>query len=131
MVSAAIATALFPVYGWWSGLALVGGWAVDFDHYMFYVLFFRDLDPLNALRYFKGTDRIMPTFCLFHTVEFIALVTVVSFISIPLFIFSLSLVIHVFLDIFYDWRIAKSGLERFSVLVYGISIFLAVSRKNR
>ena len=118
MISSAIALALAPFIGWWSLLALVGGWAVDFDHYLFYIGYFRKLDPFEALRYFKGEERVVTTFCFFHNIEVIILLSFISFFSLPVLVATIALIIHVFCDIAYDTFVRKMEHERFSILMY-------------
>ena len=110
-VTSIILTAgLFPLLGWHSLWAFVGGFLIDFDHYLYSFMKFKDTSIAKSYKYHaemtpENYEKDM--LHLFHTVEFWIFMLVGAAVGIWLesrFIFSMFLVtfmgmvLHVMLD---------------------------------
>ncbi len=110
IVSAILAAVLYPFLGPLAFIALVGGFLIDVDHLLSYAVKFRSLSIKKAYQYHRN-------FCclkeggkavqIFHTPEFLILCVVLSFYSSMMLIFTLSLVIHLILDLINGFFIIK------------------------
>lgn len=95
---------LFPIYKYFSLVFLVGSYLIDADHYLWYVLRYKDLSFKNAYResLLKKEGRLH----IFHTVEFLFLMGILSFHSIFFFVILMGMVFHMSLDLL-DMTIRK------------------------
>lgn len=100
MVSLAISLILFPIFYWYSFLILVGGFLIDFDHYIDYVISKKDWNLKRAYFFFKkGRDIIHIRLHIFHTMEFWILLLIASFYSEIIFIIFIGAFIHMIMDL--------------------------------
>ena len=102
IVSAILAAVLYPVFGPLSLIALVGGFLIDVDHLLSYAVKFRSLSIKKAYQYHRNLSCLKEggkAVQIFHTPEFLILCVVLSFYSPLVFIFTLSLGIHLILDL--------------------------------
>ncbi len=121
LIPAALISSLNPLYGL---LFLIGAVLIDFDHYVAYVLAFRDFSLWNAVNFFEtrvrqfchnDTGRV---FLLFHNIEtFVVLLIVSIYIPITYFLF-FGMAFHYGLDLCYDYATFKRFLREFSIIAY-------------
>ena len=78
IVSLAISLFLFPFFGCGSFLVMVGGFLIDIDHYIWYILRYRDFNIKNAYKRNKNHDTKVLN--IFHQVDVIALFIILSFL---------------------------------------------------
>ena len=98
------ALALYPVFGLWAILIFAASILIDFDHYLMYLGMKKDFNIFRAYNYlrkgyleneFKATKIL----CVFHTVEFVLLLILLSFLS-RIFLFTL---VGVSFHLLTDW----------------------------
>ncbi|HLC89146.1 MAG TPA: hypothetical protein VJG49_03855 [Candidatus Nanoarchaeia archaeon] len=116
IVSAILAIVLYPVFGPLALIAMVGGFLIDVDHLFSYAAKFRSLNIKKAYSYHrncsclkagKDGERKGPMIHIFHTLEFLVLCIALSFYSPLMLIFTLSLLIHLLLDLINGFFIFK------------------------
>jgi len=92
-----LAIILYPFYKWSVLYLFIGGFLIDFDHYLLYIFKFKNLSVKDALRYYNA-GNYRDVLSIFHTVEFMF----VFFLFCLYFNLSLLLigyVIHTLLDL--------------------------------
>ena len=105
IASTILALFLYPFFGPISFIALIGGWLIDVDHYLYNIVKHRSFNIKKSYRYYKkGKARF--SFCLhiFHTVEFWLFMLALSFLSNIFLIFFLGMMLHMTMDFFDAWR---------------------------
>src|SRR3989339_618988 len=106
IVSAVLAAILYPFVGAYAFLVLVSGFLIDADHYIYYVFKYKNLNPLKANRLF--TDRkLVGVFCVFHTVEVLAVVSVLALFTMSGRLLLLGLVVHHLMDFYHESKINR------------------------
>jgi len=88
---------LFPIYKYSSLLFLVGSYLIDADHYLWYILRYKDISFRNAYKesLLKKNGRLH----IFHTIEFWILIWILSFRFEIIFIVFLGVIFHMSLDL--------------------------------
>ena len=79
--SIALAVLLFPFFGWLSVFAIVGGYLVDFDHYVTYVVRKKDWNLKRSIAYYRTMRYAIkrPVLHIFHTIEAFAVLLFLAF----------------------------------------------------
>ena len=102
----------------WRAAALAGAAAVliDIDHYFWYVLSFHRFDPREAYDYFrkpvhKERNSFPGSKDVFHTIEAITLLGLISLRSYSMRFILLGCTLHLALDLYDDW-ISNGQLDR-------------------
>jgi len=102
IVSAILVLILYPIFGPLALIAMAGGFLIDVDHLFSYAVKFKSLSIKKAYKYHRNLSCLKEggkAVQIFHTLEFLILCIVLSFYSQLVFIFTLSLVIHLILDL--------------------------------
>ena len=110
IVSAILVLILYPFFGPLSLIALVGGFLIDVDHLLSYAFKFRSLSIRKAYRYHRNFGCLKEgrkAIHIFHSPEFLILCIVLSFYSQLMLIFTVSLLIHLMLDLINGFFIIK------------------------
>lgn len=98
-----------------AGLA-AGGFLIDVDHAVDYVLFEgqRDLRPASFLRYYLG-GRVRRAVLVLHSYELLALLAVVAWLTGVQWLWGwvLGMLLHLPLDIVFNGKFASGGLVSF------------------
>ena len=116
-----LAALLFPIFGWNSLLILAGGIMADADHYIYYAFKFKKFNPFECNKYFtedgkkSGYHEFDGLVLVFHTLEFLIIMIVLSLYSKSVLILTIGILSHYLLD--FIWF--KFFLKRF-VLNYSI-----------
>ncbi|MGM5485328.1 MAG: hypothetical protein ACQEP1_05665 [Nanobdellota archaeon] len=90
--------AIYPIIGPWSLIVFLSSVAIDFDHYILFVLKENSLDPVKAIRHFirKGFTRKI---YVFHFMEIFSLLVLLSFFMEPLRYIVLGMGFHIIMDL--------------------------------
>lgn len=118
IVSAIIAVVLYPFFGWWCLLAIVGGFLIDADHYFWYIVIKKDIHFMRCYRHCQKA-RPFNSLHIFHTAEFFlfaALLALVYWFTVP---FLLGLIGHLIMDILHMMSTKQKG-GRATSLIYWI-----------
>ncbi|MEA2037924.1 MAG: hypothetical protein U9O94_10540 [Nanoarchaeota archaeon] len=124
IVSLILVLALFPFFGFYSLLALVGGVLIDFDHVIYYWIKFKSFDFKKGHKYFRDLaltkDKSVTNelFMLFHSVEFIILIGILSFYYSPFLVLIIGTIVHMIMDFIYESSIFGKVIKPFSLLVF-------------
>ena len=117
LTSVVLSFILFPFFGYHSLWAIVGGFLIDFDHYLYYVFKFKNLSLKKAYVYhdniYKRITKVHDILHIFHTIEFwifMLLVMILSYTYNVKFIFYMFLItllgmfLHIILDIVHQLK---------------------------
>ena len=111
LVSTVITIMLYPFFGIAALLTYVGGVLVDIDHPLEYLFKYKSLNLKKSYRYYKNMKLkdYKETIRIFHNIEFIILIAIISFFNnsfIPLLI---GLVVHITMDIKAEEKLFKKS----------------------
>jgi len=90
---------------------------IDVDHYIWYVGAKKDLSLKNAFKYLVKYGYSQKIMYLFHTIEFLIILTVLTYYFnalVPLFI---GVIFHELIDLVYLLYLKKMNLKEFSFFV--------------
>ena len=99
--SGILAILIFPFFGWQVLWILIGGFFIDVDHYFLYIVRLKRFNLIEAYRYVKEKcekKEFKDTLCIFHTIEFIILLAILSFYFKFIFLILIGLILHMILD---------------------------------
>ncbi|VVB78729.1 Uncharacterised protein [uncultured archaeon] len=82
-----------------SSLIFVSSFLIDFDHYMWYVNKKKDFSLKNSYYYLKKVRLNKPVMMIFHTIEFLFLVLLLSFLWNGFLFILIGMLFHSVLDI--------------------------------
>ena len=120
-----ISALLYPIYGLNVLIILISNILIDADHYLWYVLKIKDKDLVKAFKFYKNRD-IRPKYGrilhIFHTAELLILIIILNFYSRFFFFVLIGMVIHLILDVIYEFNNEYCrGLRFWSFLEYFIT----------
>ena len=124
-----LAAMLYPVFKWKVFLIVVGGVAVDIDHYFWYIRKHRNFNLFSCYRFFtvdeeknnwRGITGIM---LIFHTIEFLLLMVALSFYNEPALILTIGLLSHYLLDGIFNYTVTKRIVLNHSAVSWIIKNF--------
>lgn len=109
VVTSVLATFLYPIFGWYSLFALVGGVLIDIDHYVWYVSKTGDWSLRNSIMYYTE-KRFMPhrpVLNFTHTFEFFIMLVILAFVHEVFVVMLIAYLLHMSMDFiacyFHDW----------------------------
>lgn len=88
-------------------LIIFGGFFIDTDKWLLYVIYKKDFSIRRSFKYFNQFSNMKkrPVFlCIFHTVESFILMIILSFIWLPFFYILIGMTFHLFLDLIYAYK---------------------------
>lgn len=101
---------LWPIFGFNSLWIMVGGFLIDFDHYLYSIFTRKDYSLKNSYLFHKNREfskyKNEETLHIFHTVEFWILLALGSFLFKFILLVMLGVLLHVTLD-FYNLYIQR------------------------
>ena len=119
ILSVILSLMLFPFYSYDSIFVLVGGYLIDIDHYFRYIFLNKIFDIKEAYRYHKIQQRTpFPKLFIFHNIELLIILSILSFFSQIIMIISLGYVIHMLIDVFHGFKTKKLHHKRWSIIYY-------------
>ncbi|MBU0628509.1 MAG: hypothetical protein KKC75_04920 [Nanoarchaeota archaeon] len=124
IVSLILAAILFPFVGINSLIIIVGGVLIDLDHVIYYWIRFKDINLKNAYNYCKNIAQTeefkkkKKVFMLFHSVEFIAIIIILSFYYTFLWMLVVGIIVHLIMDIIYELSTFKTMVKSLSLIAY-------------
>ena len=101
---------------------LAGGVLIDVDHYLWYAYRYRKMDFFEAYRYYLknlAKNDFMADIgilLVFHTIEFLAFMAVLSFYDSAFFLFTVGLASHYMLDVIFLYFVAKRRIADYSIV---------------
>ncbi len=87
-------------------LFIAVGSLVDVDHYIYYVIKKRNLNPIKSYNYFYESCR-MNVPLVFHSIEFMAIMLIATALTgnVYLLIASVAVIVHMVCDSVSDWKL--------------------------
>ena len=122
LVSSVLAALLYPLFGWNVLLILAGGVLIDVDHYFWYVSKYKKFNLFYCYSYFmarmnqKGFKEHKGILLIFHTIEFLLIIVLLSFYFEAAFIFLVGLLSHYLLDAIFLYTVAKRLITNHSII---------------
>lgn len=119
-----LAAVLYPLFKWKVLLILVGGVLIDVDHYLWYIHRYKKFNIINSYNFFlKNIERndftnVYGILLIFHTVEFLLVMAVLSFYSEFALIFTIGLLFHYLLDVIFMYSVSKRLIMSPSIVQY-------------
>jgi len=110
IISFLVALVIYPFFGLYSIIFFLSGFLIDFDHCIEYSISKKDLNPFNAYKHnmdrYRKNKKIIQKgewndkiyLHIFHTLEFILLLGILSFFSKIIFFVFLGVLFHTLLD---------------------------------
>ncbi len=97
VVSLALFSVLSFYFGFWALLVFVGGFLIDGDHHLYYIITSKDLSLRRCYKYHKtrSTGTVLD---IFHTAEFLAIYTAFSLFIGYFFLIFIGVLSHILLD---------------------------------
>ena len=117
-----ISIPLFFVYRWWVLLIFASAILIDFDHYMTYVIKFKDFNIRKAYWYFRNISKYKDNkkiLLLFHTWEFLAALLIAGFFYQIIWYIFLGFFTHILEDL-YDYYTKNKVYRRRLSLFFDI-----------
>ena len=117
-----LAIVLFPVFGYISLLIIVGGFLVDFDHYLYYILKHKKISLVKAYHLYK--KKLKPQednrdlLHIFHTIEFWILLIILTIYLRFFILLTFGFFIHMILDCFDLIRTKRYGARALSLIAW-------------
>jgi hypothetical protein len=111
---------LWPIYGALSLIVFLGGFFIDVDHNLWYMVHKRDWRGWKAYRYFtdgvKKEIKFGKSLMIFHTIEFFVVIVVLSFYFKLVLIFLMGLIGHLLMDRVYRVKDNMFDERMFSII---------------
>lgn len=123
-VSLIIAAAFYPLYSWKVVFIIVGGVLIDIDHYFWYVYKYQDLSIIKSYKFYiknvneNNFSNVIGILLVFHTIEFLLLMLVLSLYNQFALIFTIGLLSHYVLDLIYLYFIPRRFIVNHSLIYW-------------
>ncbi|MBI2662433.1 hypothetical protein HYX11_03160 [Candidatus Woesearchaeota archaeon] len=100
-ITSIILTAILsPWWGYQSLIVIVGGFLIDVDHYLAYIIERKDMNLVKAYKFNRYEKTSVNGFInVFHTIEFWVVCAIFSFYVEIMVMFVMGLILHMLLDI--------------------------------
>jgi hypothetical protein len=117
IVSAILAIILYPLFGIYSLFAIVGGFLIDIDHIVYYIIRFRKFGFKKAQRYYQKLDLkgYKEVIRIFHTIEFNTIIVILAFINQLFLILLIGIIPHLIMDMINE-KTKYGELHNYSLL---------------
>ncbi len=121
VASLILAALIYPLFNWKALLVLIGGVLIDVDHYFRYVYKYRDFSIIKCHRYYElmyqknNFNECNDGLFVFHTIEFLLLIGVLSYFSTAVLVFAIGLLGHYLLDVIWHITIPKRIIANHSL----------------
>lgn len=122
VVSSILAAILYPLFNWKVLFILIGGVLIDVDHYLWYIYKYKKLSLFGCYKhYISQTEKNqfkenIGILLIFHTIEFLFIVTILSFYNEFALIFALGLLPHHILDLIFLYIHTKRFMADYSLI---------------
>jgi hypothetical protein len=109
-------------------LVFLSAFFIDIDHYIWFIFYKKDFNLKNAYSFLKDQGFHKPTLMIFHTVEFILLIGLLSFLNEFFIYIFIGIIFHSIVDIIYLIYLRELPCREFSIIRY---IFLNNKYPNK
>ncbi len=124
LVSFILALVFYPMFGWKAVFILAGGILIDLDHYLWCIFRHKNLSLLDCYKYFiDGFDKErvkknIGILLVFHTIEFLLIVGIISFFSQTALLFAVGILSHYLLDLIWLYSVPKQLIANHSIILW-------------
>ena len=115
-------TLLYPFFGVLSLLVLVSGFLIDIDHVITYFFKFKKIGSFKQINdYFRNITKTKNrqdyenAFRIFHSMEAVIIMIILSFAGEIFFVLMLGLIMHITMDVIHEKK-AFGKLQDFSII---------------
>ena len=122
MFSSILAILLYPLYNWKVLFVLAGGFLIDIDHYLWYIYRYKKFNLIDSYRfYMKNIEvndftNVMGILLIFHSVEFLLVMIILSFYNEYVFIFTIGVILHYLLDLIFLFIYTRRFIVNHSII---------------
>ena len=121
VVSSILAVIFYPIFNWKVLFIFAGGVLIDVDHYLWYVYRYNNFNLFGCyshyIRQFKDNfKKNIGILLLFHTIEFLVIAVIFSFLNELVLIFTIGLVSHYLLDLIFLYSVPKRFIANHSII---------------
>jgi len=112
----------YPSYGWKALFIIMGGVLIDIDHYFWYAFKYRKFKLIECYRFYAVANASLDfkahvgLLHVFHTIELLAIVILLSFYSEFALLFLIGLLGHYLLDLVWYVTIPKFVIADHSII---------------
>ncbi len=124
IVSLLLSIILYQPYGYQAFLVMLSGFLIDIDHYLWYIIKFKDFSLKKTVEKTKDTT-IKYKFHVFHLYDIMIILLILSFFSKIFIVLSIGLLVHLIMDYYY---MEKNGYKQSQRVR---TIFQLISKKVR
>lgn len=119
-----LAALLYPIFNWKVLLILAGSVLIDIDHYFWWICKYKKFNLIKAYTFFMrnmeandftNVDGIL---IIFHTIEFLLIMIVLSFYFEYALAFTIGLIFHYFLDLIFLYFVPKHFIANHSIIYW-------------
>ena len=115
IVSLVLSILLFPFFKFNVIYIMVGGFLIDIDHYLWYILKYKNFSIKNTYKLSKN-NKILYRLHIFHLIEVLILCIILSFFSKIFLLITIGLVIHHAMDFYHMiYNLGKLNLRVHSI----------------
>lgn len=100
IASLALFVLLYQFFVYTALLVFVGGFAIDIDHYIYYILKTGNFSIRKAVNFCMG-KTYADVFCVFHHLEFAIIIFILGLFSVPLLMMAVGAAVHFGMDLVY------------------------------
>lgn len=124
IISTILAIILFPFFGFYSLFVFIGGFLIDLDHILFYWIKFKSFnlkrthDYCRNITLKKDIKEYKQVLIIFHSIEFIILISIFSFYHKTFLILLIGVIIHIIMDMIYEYSKFKTLIKPLSLIWY-------------
>jgi hypothetical protein len=114
-----LAVIFYPIYNWKVLFILAGGVLIDIDHYFLYVFRFKKFNLFHCYTYFRDENNIkkhIGCLLIFHTIEFLLILLLLSFYFEFVLIFMIGSLTHYLLDLTWYYFVPKRLVATHSII---------------
>ena len=124
LFSSIVAIIFYPLFKWKILLILAGGVLIDIDHYFWYILKYKDFNIINSYKFYiknietNNYKNVIGILLIFHTIEFLLVMIILSYYFEFAFIFTIGLLSHYLLDYTFLYFVVKKSITSNSIILW-------------
>lgn len=124
LVSSILAALLYPIFSWKVLLVIAGGVLIDLDHYLWCICKYKKYNFFDCYRLFaveskkRNFSDVKGLLIIFHTIEFLLIMVILSFYFELAFIFTIGVLSHYILDLIFLYFVPKGFIANHSIILW-------------
>ncbi len=130
IVSLVLSILLFPFFKLNAIYVMVGGFLIDVDHYIWYILKYKNFSIKNTYKLSKNNE-ILYRLHIFHLIEVLIASIILLFFSKIFLLITIGLIVHYAMDFAMDFYYMKHNLRKLNLRVHSIPQLWAIKKINK